>query len=163
MKSLAVALLLWGGGASAEIKLCENFRPAYDQSVKKQIETGIPFDMVILVYQNEAIKCRRVLSYKYDLWKEVVSLFVDKQNKPPVPFKEAFKLTCENLLCDEKMWNHQQTAIVQVLLNPTWEGQSKQRFRARTSSGTRFYNLNWNEVFQDLPKELEIFKSEGLF
>jgi hypothetical protein len=142
--------------------LCNRLEPIYQNQILKQIQTGISFDVIVLVHQHHKTTCRRVLNYTYDLWKEKISLKVDNNPKGKFPVSEGQKATCENLLCEVKKWNRESPVVLQVLLNPIWEGETKNSFRTKTESGIRFYRLDWNDIIQDLPKDVEIIKVETL-
>jgi hypothetical protein len=70
---------------------------------------------------------------------------------------------CELAKCSAVMPESPPRLIkVRVLLNPLWEGQSKGLIRTKQHSVIRFFKLEWDELSQDLPKDLEIMNEEVL-
>jgi hypothetical protein len=161
MKPLYFLIILWSSSGYSEIKdLCSRLDAVYQTKILKQIQTGISFDMIVLVHQNHRTTCKRILNYSYDLWKEKISLKVNGNLVGKFPVSEGQKITCEQLLCDEKKWDRNNNVVLQVLLNPIWEGETKNSFRTKTESGIHFYRLDWNDIIQDLPKDVEIINME---
>jgi hypothetical protein len=161
MKAFFIILHLWARSLYANgSELCDKLVPVYETKILKQIETGIAFDMIVLIYQDHKMVCKKVLNYDFDLWKEQITLQSNGKKVGVYPINQVLALTCEQLQCKEKSWNHQNNSTIQVLLNPIWESQGKTSFRTKSENGIRFYRLDWNDILQDLPKEVEIINWE---
>lgn len=143
-------------------EFCTQVGPVYESKILKQIQTGIAFDMIILIHQNQKTVCKKVLNYSFDLWKEKITLQINGRSAGTFAINQGLQMSCEQMLCKEKPIDRGSPRTLQVLLNPIWEGEGKLSFRTRTETGIRFYRLDWNTILQDLPKEVEIINWELL-
>lgn len=168
MKSLLLSIPFFIIFSSLEITFaaqpfCNGLQERFVQQIKPQIEKGIPFDLVVLMRTASKVSCKTVIHIQYDLWKERVKFSKDGQSVSAELASKAPALLCEMAQCSaiEKA-NRPRLVQARVLLNPLWEGQSKGLIRTKQNSVIRFFKLEWDDLSQDLPKDLEIMNEEVL-
>jgi hypothetical protein len=158
---LFILLLLAGGKAIAAPLYCEELKLQFDKKIKTQVEKGIPFDLVVLMRSPSGTSCKTVINIRYDLWNEVVRFAKNGQASGPETLTSARQTLCQWAQCPEvKPAAPNSPVKVRLLMNPLWEGQSKALIRTKQNSIIRFFKLEWDELSQELPKDLEIMNQD---
>ncbi len=154
---LFILLFIFGERTVAAPPYCEELKLRFDQKIKVQVEKGIPFDLVVLMRSPTGISCKTVINVRYDLWNEVVRFSKNGQTSSAETLVSARQLLCQWAQCPEVKPADPNTPVkVRLLMNPLWEGQSKALIRTKQNSMIRFFKLEWDELSQELPKDLEI-------
>lgn len=140
---------------------CTTLGHHFDREIRPKIEKGIPFDVVFLFREAKRGTCKTVVNLRYDLWQETVRSNKNGVSSPPQSMEKARQHLCEIAVCEGLKSESAGRAVqVKVLLNPLWDGASKHLIRTKQNSMIRFFKLEWDELSQELPKDLEIINEE---
>jgi hypothetical protein len=148
---------------AAESSYCSKLNEHFDSEIKQQIVKGIPFDVVFLLKDGPSRGCKTIINVRYDLWQEKVRLSKNGATGKGESLDRAGKHLCELSLCEAvKEATPPRPVRMRVLLNPLWEGTSKDMIGTKQNSKVHFFRLDWNELSQELPKDVEIINEEVL-
>ncbi|MBI1860427.1 MAG: hypothetical protein HYR96_05875 [Deltaproteobacteria bacterium] len=139
---------LEAGSASAKPD-CAVLKSAFTEQIVPRIKTGVPFELMYLGSEGDALLCRQTIHLTYDLWDEKVSLNRGATQLGKFPLPQTLTALCGHLMC-EPSETPRGRYRARVLLNPLWEGRLA---RFQDSSGSGLVTINWRKLASTLPSE----------
>jgi predicted transcriptional regulator len=150
--------------AAPPVDLCLMYGGIYATTIEPKITSGIPFELMALVAQNESVLCKRVIHITYNLWDEIVSIEDGEKLLHKIPLKKAGEQICRDLSCSfvaEKA-NKQEKIVYKLLLNPMWPGRIARLKASLPEQGGShsLLNIDWAEIVKEMPSEKELLTKE---
>jgi hypothetical protein len=128
-------------------------------SVIDKVNTGIPFELLAIVSENEKPKCHRSLQIQLSLWDKKIRISDGEKLLARAGNDDFSELICRNLVCQNNVSPHG-LGKVRVYLNPNWTGRLE-RLKARTSGlNTLLYSIDWEDFSKEKNKDSFIFEED---
>jgi hypothetical protein len=152
----AYFLLLFALSADAKTNgLCEAYPNIYKQDIEKRIQSGIPFELMSVVFSENEILEKRVIHVSYDLWDEIISIKTSNQRITKVPFDRGQSELCKHLEVDGNNPPQKKKYKLRLLLNPLWSNRVA-RLKISTYAeleSKKFIDVNWDKIAEEMPSE----------
>lgn len=154
MLSLAWALFL-SAECLALSSECGEIENVYQNSLKKKIESGIPFELAAILSADDKAYAKIKIHIAYDLWDEVVNVTENGSERAQIKLGEMFSFLCSKIgltTLSQALKKGKEYDYI-ILLNPFW-GKRIQKLKGlvKPQDGS-IISFDWEEVSARMKKD----------
>ncbi len=166
MKRLGLWVALGATGLSLEaqgkVGVCGFFEMAYRGEIRPKIETGVPFEIMGALFEENVLVNKKVVHVQFNLWDEIVTLKSEDRVIARASPKDAENVLCGSLEFEDPLKSGKKYTY-RLLLNPLW-GERLTRLQI-TAGGRRpgaagIIGIDWKRLVQEMPSDKVLLQKE---
>jgi hypothetical protein len=125
----------------------------------EKVKTGIPFELLAIVSQNNKPTCHSTLQVQLSMWDRKVKIAQSERLLARTTMDDFSLVICRNLVCQDNI-SSSGGGRLRVFLNPNWKGRLD-RLKARTSGlNMLLYSLDWDDFSTEKNKDTLLFEED---
>lgn len=145
------------------IKICDLNPGIYSKEILPKIESGIPFELMVILLMNDQMIERKMIHISNNLWDEIITIKSDQKTFRQFPLSQGFNQICNFLSMDTpaKLVPHSRVKV-RLLLNPMWpERLARLHLSTRADlENKKLIGIDWKKIAEEMPSEKVLLEKE---